>query len=144
MGQGLGIVPSYRSAAMRFIIDLWKYCRFFYPMDACSIVWSRACKTNVTPLFLKQKQIVRIIGKAGKYEHTSILFRDFKILKLCDLFYLNDSVFMFLAYANELPYELQKLFEVNNANYPMRNPHYFKKKKSKKLHVNTNACLYMV
>ena len=38
---------------------------------------------------------------------------------------------MFLAYTNELPYELQKLFEVNNANYPMRNPHYFKKKKVK-------------
>ena len=38
---------------------------------------------------------------------------------------------MFLAYANELPYELQKLFEVNNAKYPMRNPQYFKKKKVK-------------
>ena len=43
---------------------------------------------------------------------------------------------MFLAYTKELPYEL---FEVNNVSYPMRNPHYFKKKK-----VKTSACLYMV
>ena len=38
---------------------------------------------------------------------------------------------MFLAYTKELPYELQKFFEINNASYPMRNPNYFKKKKSK-------------
>ena len=38
---------------------------------------------------------------------------------------------MFLAYTNEPPNELQKLFEVNNVSYPMRNPLYSKKKKVK-------------
>ena len=103
------VIPSttLKLAYYKLVTSL-HFCLGLPYFNYCSIVWSRACKTNVTPLFLKQKQIIRIIGKAGKYEHTSILFRDFKILKLFDLFYLNDSVFMYLAYANELPYELQK------------------------------------
>ena len=37
----------------------------------CSEVWGRAYRNNLYPLNIKQKQIVRIIAKIGRYDHTS-------------------------------------------------------------------------
>ena len=51
----------------------------------CSKVWGRANKNYLYPLNIKQKQIIRIIAKMERYDHTSPFFSKFKILKLFDL-----------------------------------------------------------
>ena len=61
----------------------------------CSEVWGRAYRNNLYPLNIKQKQIVRIIAKIGRYDHTSPFFSIFKILKLFDLFDMKILCFMF-------------------------------------------------
>ena len=52
----------------------------------CSEVWSRTYKTNIYPLFVKQKNFLRIIGRLSRYDHTTPMFLKFNILKLFDLF----------------------------------------------------------
>ena len=74
----------------------------------CSEVWGRAYINNLYPLNIKQKQIVRIIAKIGRYDHTSPFFSKFKILKLFDLINMKIVCFMSLAYKESLPSTLQK------------------------------------
>ena len=65
------------------------------------------------------------------WTYISALYSDFTILTLFDILYLNILVFMILTCMNELPNELQTLFEVNSVNNQMRNQYYFKKKRIK-------------
>ena len=98
----------------------------------CSEVWERAYRNNLYPLNIKQKKIVRIIAKIGRYDNTSF-FSKFKILKLFDLLDMKILCFMFLAYKENLPLILQNLFIKHSTIHVTRNPQFFKKKK-----VNSN------
>ena len=40
-------------------------------LSYCSEVWGRTYKTNLNPLFVKQKNFLRIIGKVSRYDHTT-------------------------------------------------------------------------
>ena len=95
----------------------------------CSEVWSRTYKTNIYPLFVKQKKFLRIIGRLSRYDHTTPMFLKFNILKLFDLFEYKDVCFMYLVYSRKLPNNLQNLYVRNISNYVLRNPYYYKKKK---------------
>ena len=63
-------------------------------LSYCSEVWGRTYKTNLNPLFVKQKTFLRIIGKLSRYDHTTPLFLKFNILKLFDLFEHKAACFM--------------------------------------------------
>ena len=95
----------------------------------CSEVWSRTYKTNVYPLFVKQKKFLRIIGILSRYDHTTPIFLKFNILKLFDMFEYKDVCFMYLVYWRKLPNNLQNLYLTNISNYGLRNHDYYKKKK---------------
>ena len=69
----------------------------------CSDVWGRTYKTNLNPLFVKQKKCLRIIGRLSRHDHTTPLFLIFKILKLFDLFEYKPACFMYLVYLRKLP-----------------------------------------
>ena len=96
----------------------------------CSEVWSRTYKTKIYPLFVKQKKFLRIIGRLSIYDHTTQIFLKFNISKLFDLFEYKDVCFMYLVYSRKLPNNLQNLYVRNISNYGLRNPYYYKKKKS--------------
>ena len=76
----------------------------------CSEVWSRTYKTNIYPLFVKQKNFLRIIGILSRYIHTTPIFLEFNILKLFDLFEYKDVCFMYLVNWRKLPNNLQNLY----------------------------------
>ena len=88
-------------------------------------------------------QIVRIIAKIGRYDHTSPFFSKFKILKFFDLLNMKILCFMFLAYKESLPSTLQNLFIKHSTIHVTRNPLFLKRKRST---VISRKCafLYMV
>ena len=51
------------------------YHTFIFPyLIYCVEVWGSACKTNLTPITLLQKKIVRILSFSDRLEHTEPLF----------------------------------------------------------------------
>ena len=96
----------------------------------CSEVWGRTYKTNLNPLFVKQKNCLRIIGKLSRYDHTTPLFLKLKVLKLFDLCEYKAACFMYLVYLSKVPEHLQKFEARNNvSDYSLRKPCYYKKKR---------------
>lgn len=106
------------------------YCTLFLPyLNYCSVVWGNTYKTTIMPLVLKQKRIVRIICRAKFLEHTDELFRNLKVMKLSQLIDLNTSVFMFKAFHEQLPQNLQNYFvRTRNHDYDMKNKKNFYQK----------------
>ena len=88
---------------------LMLYNTFTLPyLSYCSEVWGRTYKTNLNPLFVKQKTFLRIIDKLSRYDHTTPLFLKFNILKLFDLYEYKAACFMYLVYSRKVPEHLQK------------------------------------
>ncbi len=70
-------------------VSLIMYYALFYPyLHYCSVVWGMATKTLKNPLVLIQKKILRTMSNVNKYEHTSQLFKNFKILTIADIYQL--------------------------------------------------------
>ena len=78
------------------------YYSLFYPyLIYCNLIWGGAAKTNLNPIILLQKKILRIICGADFLSHTNDLFFQTKILKfpdvhiflLCLYFYKNANSF---------------------------------------------------
>ena len=62
------------------------YCSMFLPyINYCTEVWGNTYVTNVKPICLLQKKIIRIINNAGFNDHTNELFLKGKIIKFHDL-----------------------------------------------------------
>ena len=49
-------------------------------MIYCVEVWGNAHKTNVNPLYVKQKCLIRLITKSGYLDHTASMFQSLNIL----------------------------------------------------------------
>lgn len=60
----------------------------------CINVYGCANKTSMAPLFLKQKQAVRIVAKAGYRDHTAPIFEQLGILPIEQLIYYSKLKFM--------------------------------------------------
>ena len=59
------------------------YYSLFYPyLIYCNLVWGGACPTNLQPVVLLQKKIIRVICGQSYLAHTNNLFLRTKILKL--------------------------------------------------------------
>ena len=73
-----------------------------------------ASKSNINPLYVKQKKAIRIITKASYNSHTQPLFKEQKIITLEDVFKLNVCKFMYDYHNHNLPKSLLNLFVANN------------------------------
>ena len=65
--------------------------------------------TNIQCIILIQKRVIRLIHDANRWDHTNNLFYEYRILKFNDIVELKTILFMFDAYHNVLPYDLQQL-----------------------------------
>ena len=65
---------------------------------------------NIQCIILIQKRVVRLIHGADRWDHTNNLFYEYRILKFSHIVKLKTILFMFDAYHNALPYDLQQLF----------------------------------
>ena len=79
-------------------------------MTYCVEIWGNTYRTNVLPVFLKQKRLLRIVCRCKRLDHTTPLFYKMHALKLFDLIKLKTAVVMFKVYNTMLHVNLQKLF----------------------------------
>ena len=54
-------------------------------MTYCAKSWGNTYRTNVLPVFLKQKKLLRIVCRCKRLDHTTPLFYKMHALKLFDL-----------------------------------------------------------
>ena len=90
-------------------------------MTYCVELWGNTYKTNVNPVFILQKRVIRIIKRAAFREPTNPLFIDLQTLKFWELVKLQTLLILYKAHNNLLPYCLQKLFQVKETKYELRN-----------------------
>ena len=85
-----------------------------------------AAKTNV--LTSLQKRAMRIIAKANYLDHTSVIFKKYRIIKLNDLHLFHYCVFLFKLKQNLLPstcHDFVLVNDINISNYDFRRPNEF-------------------
>ena len=104
------------------------YCSLILPyLTYCVEVWGNSFKSHLAKIEIIQKRAVRIICGARHLEHTSKLFGDLKLLKFTDIIKHRTLLFMYKAYNNLLPVNLQKMFTVvGNAYHDTRQVKNFK------------------
>ena len=83
-------------------------------------LWGSTFKTTTDKNVLQQKRAIRIINKAGYYDHTYPLFLNSHVLKFRDLVYYTTMKIKFKANNKTLSDSVQKLFIVSESNYELR------------------------
>ena len=76
----------------------------------CNIIWGNCSNYLLQRLFLLQKRAIRIITKSPYLAHTSVLFRQLKILNIYDLHLYLVAIFMFLYMKNIRPESFNEFF----------------------------------
>ena len=106
------------------------YCSMFLPyINYCTEVWGNTYVTNVKPICLLQKKIVRIINSGGFNDHTNELFLMSKIIKFHDLVKFKTATIMYKAKNKFLPANIQHLFDTKeHLNYNLRGKNKFSTK----------------
>ena len=104
------------------------YCSLFMPyMSYCVEVWGNTYISNLNPIVILQKKVIRVICKVHYRHSTNLLFHSMNILKFIDMVELSTGVLMYKVRNYMLPRRIQKLFIVNeNISYNLRKKAYFK------------------
>ena len=91
----------------------------------CSELWGNTYVTNLQCIVLVRKTVFRVIHGANRWDHTNNLFYNYRILKSNDIVELKTILFMFGAYRNILPNDLQQLFVKSIPSYSACRTHQF-------------------
>jgi hypothetical protein len=90
-------------------------------LSYCTAIYGCANKTILKKLFLKQKKAIRIISNANFCAHTSVLFKELKILPLDKMITFCKIKFMHKFTNKRLPLSFANMWETNRSRMPERN-----------------------
>ena len=93
------------------------FWRKIHETSCFSLYWI-GLRSNISKLFIKQKQCIRAITKSNFRAHTAPLFKKLKILPLPELIKYSQLKFMHNFNFNKLPFSFQEMWISNR----MRNP----------------------
>ena len=68
---------------------------FHFYLEKIVEVWDNALKSNLHPLYVKQKRVMRLVCKTGYLEHTAELFKSLYVLPFYDLIKYKIAIFMY-------------------------------------------------
>ena len=69
-------------------------------------------------IFILQTRCMRFITFSNFQEHTTPIFKDFKVLKLQDIIKFNTSKLIYLYYKDQLPLKIKDIFTANESVNP--------------------------
>ena len=69
-------------------------------------------------IFILQKRCMRLIIFSNFQEHTTPIFKNFKILKLQDIIKFNTLKLIYLYYKDQLPLKIKDIFTTNESVNP--------------------------
>ncbi len=88
------------------------YYSLIYPFFLYGITtWGNTYSSTIRPLFILQKKTIRIITKSKYDDHTDPLFKTMNILKLEDLVFYCNAIFMYDFHNNNLPKTFEFFFK---------------------------------
>ena len=108
--RNIGAISKLRHFVNRdILINL--YYALIYPYFTYGILaWGNTYNSTVNPLFTQQKKISCIITFSDYRGHTSPLFANLNILKVCDLVYFHNAIFMHDYHSGNLPSSFNSFF----------------------------------
>ena len=115
MARGIGILYKCKCFfGQKTLLTL--YNSFLYPyLNYCLPVWGNTFETYFDPLVKLQKWAVRIIAGVKRYTPSDSLFKQYKILKLNQIYIYMVHILMFKYRYNTLPEIFSNFFERINA-----------------------------
>ena len=114
ISKGIGIMYRARNFLNKSSL-IGLYYSYIYPyFTYCLETWGCASKTQLNPLFLLQKKIIRIMTFLHYLAHTEHIFNDLHILPFHKLFLYSTGIFMYKYSINCLPLSLCKLYVENS------------------------------
>ena len=114
ISKGIGIIYKARSVLSKTsLVSL--YYSYVYPyLTYCIEAWGCAMQTNLLPLFLLQKKIIRLITFSPYLAHTGPIFLNLQLLPLEKIFFSRVGLVMFKCSNNMLPNVISNLYIKNN------------------------------
>ena len=77
------------------------YHSLIYPyFNYCNLIWGSAASSHLNSITLIQKKCIRIISKAGYYDHTEPLFNAHNVLTVPKIYNYNCAKFIYQCYNN--------------------------------------------
>ena len=89
-------------------------------LSYCVEVWGNTYRSNLNPLYIIQKRAIRIVHKAGFYDHTNELFLRSNTMKLFDLVEFKTAQLMFKVRNKLLPVNILAMFREREGGYELR------------------------
>ena len=86
----------------------------------CNNVYASTYETNLRPLILSQKRVIRTLAHASRLDHSLPLFCEWKILPFQQTINFSASIFVY-KYVNNLSYTEVEFFSINDQLYNLRN-----------------------
>ena len=127
VAKGIGIIRRARQCVSKKTLTNLYHTFIFPYLIYCVEVWGSACKTNLTPIMLLQKKVVRILSFSDRLEHTEPLFIRLDILPFNKLIHHRIGLFMYKVYKDMYPTVITNMY-LHNKNihsHNTRQKHHF-------------------
>ena len=127
VAKGIGIIRRARQCVSKKTLTNLYHTFIFPYLIYCVEVWGSACKTNLTPIMLLQKKVVRILSFSVRLEHTEPLFIRLDILPFNKLIHHRIGLFMYKVYKDMYPTVITNMY-LHNKNihsHNTRQKHHF-------------------
>jgi hypothetical protein len=117
ISRGIGILLKGKRILNQSSL-LTLYHAFLYPyFTFCVTVWGNTYPTHLATLVKCQKRAIRIICGARKYDHTSPLFENLKILNMQKLYEYHVVIFLYKYHHQKLPAIFDNFFSSGSSNH---------------------------
>ena len=95
LSKNVGIIYRLKTCIPQKVLIQLYYSLVYPYLSYCVNIWGSTYDAHVKPIEILQKKIVRLITNSSYYAHTTPLFRELNILKLCDIYKFHAALFMF-------------------------------------------------
>ena len=116
LSKATGIIARTRHYATDQVLLNLYYSLFHSHMEYNLLNWSAATKSNLDPIRLSLRAIVRIMSYKSKYEHSTPLFKNLQILPFDLLVKHKTAMFMWKLSNHLIPFPLSSEFDQNEYN----------------------------
>ena len=110
ISRGIGILAKLRNYVSLTILKQRNFSLIYPFLIYGATIWGNTYVTTLNSLIVLQKKAIRIITFPQYNDHTSPLFRDLNILKILDVIYYLNCIFMFKFHLNMLPSSFSNFF----------------------------------
>ena len=120
ISKSIGIIYKSRNFLKKTILTQLYHSLIHSYLTYGNIAWGSSCKTNLMPLYRKQKHAIRVINFVDKYTHSRPFFLDMKILNVFEINIYKTLSFMFKCKNKTAPFIFQSIYRLKQTKYPTR------------------------